>query len=106
MAKRSVPPSPPKLQDVKDDTGAYLPREKPGVTPAPGTLDDILKRQITALDRVTRQLTAKITAGDLTKAEIDSLATCIEVTMKLKSKEKELLDTLSDEVLESLAEGE
>lgn len=85
----------------KNDAGQFtLPDNKLG------GLDEILRRQLLALERVTIQLTRKSsTAEGLTKAEIDSLATCIEVTLKLKAKEKELLDGLSDTELENIATG-
>lgn len=94
------------LKSEKDSSGAYvkeLPKtEEPVPSVTPGTLDDILNRQITALERVTRQLTTKATSGDMTKADIDSLSTCIEITIKLKAKEKDLLDNLSDEELAAI----
>lgn len=99
--KRSIP-------GLKDSTGAYCPPEgakkdtprvsAPAVDPDL-SLDDILKRQLTALNRITIQLTTRSASGDMTKDEIQSLATCIKVTLELKAKESELLDDLTDEEL-------
>lgn len=66
------------------------------------SLDSILDRQLLALHRVTKQL-VRLSNGQMTKDEIQSLATCIRITMELKAKEKELLDTMSDEDLEKVA---
>ncbi len=97
----------------KDENGMYI-KEEPPKTAAPPPaltvqdvlLDDILKRQLTALSRVTRQLVLSATAGYMTKDEIQSLATCIKVTMELKMKENELLEALTDEDLEKIAKNE
>jgi hypothetical protein len=70
---------------------------------APGeiSLDLIMEKQLQALYRVTKQLARSSILG-MTKDEIQSLATCMRVTMDLKAKEKELLDNLSDEDLEKV----
>lgn len=65
------------------------------------SLDSILNRQLHILNRVTKQLSLSSSSG-LTKDEIQSLATCIRITMDLKAKENELLDQMSDEELEKL----
>lgn len=67
------------------------------------TLDEMLNRQLVALERVTNQLSRESISG-LTKDEIASLATCIKLTMELKAKQKSLLDDLSEEELQALAE--
>ena len=36
----------------------------------------------------------------MTKPEIDALATCIKVTLELKTKENEILDSLSEEQIQ------
>jgi len=69
------------------------------------SLESILNRQLHILNRVTKQLSLSSSSG-LTKDEIQSLATCIRLTMDLKAKENELLDQLSDEELEKLKEDE
>lgn len=101
--KRSIP-------GLKDEHGVYVnapvkePEQVKVQAPDPDlSLDDILKRQLLALNRVTVQLTTRSASGDMTKDEIQSLATCIKVTLELKAKENELLDTLSDEELEKAA---
>ncbi len=68
------------------------------------TLDNILSKQLLILFRVTNQLAHSSVSG-LNKEEIMSLATCIKVTMDLKAKENELLDDLSDEELEKIADS-
>jgi phage FluMu protein gp41 len=67
------------------------------------TLDEMLNRQLVALERVTNQLSRESLSG-LNKDEIASLATCIKLTMDLKAKQKSLLDDLSEEELQALAE--
>ena len=72
--------------------------------PSEVSLDAILDRQLLALHRVTKQLASLSVSGQMTKDEIQSLATCIRVTMDLKAKEKELLDKMSDDDLEKVAD--
>lgn len=96
------------VTSVKDENGVYTRVEaeekamdQPSSLPSPDTsLDDILKRQLTALDRVTRQLAMRASTGSMTKPEIDALATCIKVTLELKTKENEILDSLSEEQIQ------
>ncbi len=91
--KRTIP-------GVKDGTGAFLPPERPEPPARLGGLDEILKRQLLALERVTIQLVTRSSSlSGLTKAEIDSLATCIDITLKLKAKEKDLLGALDEDAL-------
>lgn len=66
-------------------------------------LDEILKSQLLGLSRLTNHLVAMISAGE-TKDMAQQLSTCIKVTMELKAKEKELLEDLSTEELEALAD--
>lgn len=93
---RSIPPG----QGNKDAQGAYLP-----VDPPPSDIDlaSVLDRQLLTLWRVTQQL-AKDSARGLTRDEIQSLATCIKITMELKAKENELLDRMNVEELQRLSE--
>lgn len=82
--------------------------EQPSLPPRPivvsdASLDNILNRQLLALERVTLQLLTSANSGKMTGAEIQSLATCIKITLELKSNEKELLADLSDEQLEAAA---
>lgn len=107
--KRSIP-------GYKDENGCYV--KEPSLTASPpindsalsfvpdpeASLDDLLKRQLTALDRVTRQLTLKSVTG-MSKDEIQSLATIIKLTMELKVKENELLDSLDDDALIKMVEA-
>lgn len=88
-----------RLVSPKDANGAYEPPE-----PLTGSLEDVLNRQMSALELVTRQLLQCAKSGVMTKDEIQSLATCIKVTMELKAKQKELLDALPLEELEKLAQ--
>ena len=85
---------------LKDEHGQYLKPEVVKEPPLSGSLDDILNRQLLALERVTRQLVARSTEGNMTRDEIQSLATVIKVTVELKEHEKELIDELSDAELE------
>jgi len=94
------------INSPKDSNGAYLPQE-PAPKPAPEelietNLDKLLEKQLKALSKVTSMLFLASSSG-LTKDEIQSLNTCIKLTMELKAKEKELLDGLTDEELEKLA---
>lgn len=111
--RKKTSDSPHSVPGVKDDKGAYVPAvvgafkyEGPLAIKEPDpevSLDDILGKQLLALARVTKQLVMASSGGGMTKDEIQSLATCIKVTMDLKAKEKELLDTLTDEELEKAA---
>ena len=89
---------------LKDEKVSFLehPDDRKGIDVS---LDDILGRQLLALSRVTRQLLGRSTSCDMTKGEIESLASCIEITLKLKAKEKDLLDSMSTEELEKIAKG-
>ena len=62
------------------------------------SLDSILRRQMEALDQTTTQLLHK-SKGIMTKDDIQSLATCIKITLELKAKEAALLADISDEDL-------
>ncbi len=106
MSKRSIPGA------TKDAQGMYTPvaaplktEDAPSVAPPSPTLDinldKILEKQLTALDRATSFILAKCSSNP-TKDDIQSLATCLKLTMELKTKEKEMLDELTDEDLESL----
>lgn len=108
MSERRIPGG------VKDANGIFI-RRQVEETPAKAveslppmvdpelSLDDILKRQMMILDRATRHLAMRAATGAMSKDEIQSLATCIKVTMELKLKENELLDTLDDEALREVA---
>lgn len=85
--------------DDNDEKG--LPEEKDFPAASDISLDDILKKQLQALYRVTKQL-ARNSVGVMTKDDIQSLAVCIRVTMDLKAKENDLLDKLTDEELARL----
>lgn len=89
------------VEGVKDEKGAFVPIPK--VKPEELSLDYILERQLRALDQVTTQLLG-MSKGMMTKDEIQSLATCIKITLELKARENELLEALSDEDLEKLAQ--
>lgn len=65
------------------------------------TLDEILDMQMRALEEVTVQMLGKA-RGIMSKDDIQGLATIIKVTLDLKTKEKSLLDDLSDEELDAL----
>lgn len=100
--KRSIP-------GYKDENGCYVKASEvlpvDIFSPTPDvSLDDILKRQLTALDRVTRQLTTKSSTGAMSKDEIQSLATVLKITMELKIREKEVLDDMDDEDLKKAAD--
>lgn len=99
----------------KDRHGAYLPADPVPSTPNEGdvtpkrglSLGEILDRQVLALERASIQLLrASSDASGLSKDQIQSLATCIKVTMELKVKENELLDNMSTEDLLKITEGE
>lgn len=90
----------------KDLNGLYekeTPTPKPIEVPLSGSLDDILHRQLCALERVTRQLVTRSSSGTMTKDEIQSLATCIKITLELKSVEGDILEGMTDEELEKEA---
>lgn len=92
-----------KIISVKDENGQYVRQEVAPPVPVKDpdiTVDAILERQILALARVTQNLTKRSQDPDMTPQEIQSLATCIKVTLELKAKEKELLSQLTDEELE------
>lgn len=75
----------------------------PGITiKFNGTLDELLSKQLAALDKITNQLVIAAGTGNATKDEIQSLATCIKLTMDLKVKENEILENLSDEDLTNI----
>ncbi len=103
MTRIKIDPAKAKLvAAVVQGSESPLPTQSPDIS-VPGSLDDMLRRQLTALGRVTAQLTKRATTETMTKDEIQSLATCIKVTMELKAKENELLDGLSDEELAKAA---
>lgn len=89
------------MEGTKDANGAFLPAKK---LPTISTVDlgDMLTKQLLALAWVTTSLADKAKTG-LTKDEIQSLATCIKLTMELKSEQKELMDELDDSELEQIA---
>lgn len=98
-----------KIDNEKDESGAYIkspaPPPEPPVRVADLSLDAILSKQLLALERVTKQLLISASSGAMSNAEIQSLATCIKTTLDLKEREKELLDTLSDEELEKVTDA-
>lgn len=99
--KRSIPTG------TKDENGIYHPSKvetrSPDVPNAPrGTLDSILQQQLAGLERLTSIIVRAITAGDITKDTAQQLATMVKITMDLKAKENELLDSMSNEELEKL----
>lgn len=99
---RSIPPN--QGGSTKDGNGAYLPPQPalpPEQPPSDIDLKDVLDRQLLILWRVTQQL-ARASATELSKDQIQSLATCIKITMELKAKENELLERLSPEESEAL----
>lgn len=112
MAKRIALLS-PKL--LKDEHGAYLPLEGPSKSvevpkshspsPSDTSLEEVLGRQLLALERITRHLATKATDNTMTVPEIGALATLIKITMELKAKENELLDKLTSEELKASANG-
>jgi hypothetical protein len=67
------------------------------------SLDRILKRQLEALDETTSQLLSK-SKGLMSKDDIQSLATCIKITLELKAKEAALLADINDEDLAKAVE--
>ncbi len=89
------------LPGIKDAEGAYTKVESPSIS-----IDSILANQLEALARVSKQLLQQSKGFVLSKDEIQSLATCIKVTMDLKARENELLEGLSDEDLEKLSNQE
>lgn len=98
--------SPPPTQ-LKDKHGAYLP-EDPVPTPKNTrslSLGQILERQVLALERTSIEL-LKASASGMNKDQIQSLATCIKITMELKIKENEMLDALDDSELEAIADAD
>jgi len=102
--RKKTSDSPHSVPGVKDDNGAYVPTPK--TVKPPLSLDRILEDQLTVLNEVTLQLLGKSKLSNFNKDDIASLATCIKVTMDLKAKEKELLDTLTDEELEKAASAD
>lgn len=99
MSGRRIPP-------IDDNKALIVDRAlETKKAPKPSTIvdisiDSILSKQLLALERVTKQLVFRSTSGEMTRDEIQSLATCIKITLDLKSGEKDLLDSLSDEELE------
>lgn len=101
------------MPTIKNARGEYVWVDPPTPPTAPeerfmpqkitGSIQDILDTQLLALQRVTQQLVKRSSTEAMTKDEIQSLATCIKVTMELKAKENELLDSLTDEELAALA---
>ena len=82
------------------------PKDKEVLAVSDISLDSILKRQLQTLQRVTKHIANSSLVGPLTKDEIQSLATCIRLTMDLKEKENEILDRMSDEDLANLTDSD
>lgn len=95
---------------TKDENGVFV-KSTPAISvpttpkevPDPDiSLDDIAKRIVTALDRATKELLTQITSGDVSREVIGALKDCEAMHRELAKKEKEFLDSASDEQLEKL----
>lgn len=98
--KRSIP-------GLKDENGIYVPMVAPKADIMPSapdpdvSLDDIGKRVIVALDRATKTLLQAITAGSVDRDTIGALKDCSMMLKDLKKDEKDYLESLTDEEIES-----
>ena len=102
--RRIIDPAKEKIVDALVEACMAETHVKP--LPEPGGLDDILKRQLVGLARLTQHIVTEISIGTITKDTPQQLATCIKITMELKSKERELLQDLTDEELEKKLEND
>lgn len=95
---------------IKDENGIFIktmpvivaPASKEEIPNPDVNLDDIAKRIVLALDRATKELLTQISSGDVSREVIGALKDCETMHRELAKKEKDFLDSASDEQLESL----
>lgn len=76
----------------------------PSELPMPDvSLDEVAKRIVLGLERATKHLLDLISAGNVSREVIGALKDCETMHRELAKKEKDFLDSASDEELESLA---
>ncbi len=91
---------------LKDENGIYV--KEPVSRPAPDqpdpdlSIDGLLKKGLLGIDRSLKYILEEITAGKVDRETTGVLKDCMTMLHELKKKEKEILDSLSDEELEKL----
>ncbi len=66
------------------------------------SIDDLLKKGLLGIERAIKHLLESITAGNVDREVIGCLKDCMTMLHELKRKEKEILDSLTDEQLDKL----
>lgn len=69
------------------------------------SIDDILKKGLYQIQCLMRVVSRDIQSGNPHRNTVMNLKDCMAMLMELKKHEQELLDNLSDEELEKLANG-
>jgi len=98
------------IPGFKDENGIYAPLPKPRTEPdsAPNpdvSLDDIGRRVIIAMDRASKILLETISAGNVDRDTIGALKDVSMMLKDLKKEEKDYLESLTDEQLNSLTKN-
>lgn len=100
MGKRIVPGA------VKDDKGIYIKQmpSKPetDIKVTDISLDDLIGKYYLILHRETKNLLIESAAGKLDKDSSQCMRDNIKLLLELKKKEKELLESLTDEELKDI----
>lgn len=93
---------------LKDESGAYLPVFSPIVSERALIEDDLsidtlLQQGLLGISRAMKALNTHISSGIFDIDHINMLKACMSMLHELKKKEDELIEDMSDEQLEKLA---
>lgn len=108
MSRRIIVP--PQSQ-AKDSNGIYLPPEptppRAQVEVSPDlSIDKMLFRILTTIDRILQSLTYQATHGTFDRETIQNLKDCTSILLEFKKKEAEILDDMSEEQLEAMVQND
>ena len=93
---------------VKNERGSFLKvaklkEEKPSGDPSDTSIDSLLNCGLQQIKGLVRAITAEVNLGTASRETVQNLKDIMTLLLDLKKKEKEFLDTLTDEELEKLA---
>lgn len=95
MSRKLIPPG------LKDEAGAYI--KEPAKPPK--SIDGLLAEALMNIERIMDTISMKAAARATEREDVQSLKDLVSLLQDMKEKERELLDSLTDEELEAKANG-
>jgi hypothetical protein len=95
---------------IKDSKGQYVKVEVPKPEPVPSrtdvSIDSLLNKGLLAIERTMRHIVERSVHGVLERSDVQNLKDLMVLLQELKEKEDDILNKMTDEELEKIANAD